>query len=109
MIGTEPQMRRHQHSCRLPPPTWLPYCSLPGSKRVDTRDRVFARSTDSDQLTGELQQMIQQLASLGYQAAAEDAPERPGSIPAKTSDEILATGFLEMTVRQPRPWRTGNS
>jgi hypothetical protein len=63
-------------------------------ERIDAQDRALANPTDSNQLTEEQREMIKQLESLGYLAAAEDPPERSGLTPAITYDETkLAKGI----------------
>jgi len=62
--------------------------------RVDARDPASANPSVSAALTQEQQEMIQQLESLGYLAAADDSPARSGSTPAITYDETkLAQGI----------------
>jgi len=93
MIGTEPQIRSH-HLLQIATAILVVLLLTTCSRRVDTRDRMSAEPTDSDQLTEEQQEMIQQLESIGYLAAAEHGPERPGLKPAKTYDEAkLAKGI----------------
>jgi hypothetical protein len=63
-------------------------------ERADPQNRTLANSADSDLLTEEQQEMIRQLESLGYLAAADDPPEQRDTNPARIYDEgKLAKGI----------------
>ena len=66
--------------------------------RVDPRDPASANSAVSAALTQEQQDMIQQLESLGYLAAADETAVQSGPTPAMTYDETRRAQGINFVV-----------